>query len=348
MPGWHAAADRHPALAFLDTCLRGVGQIALMNNPVTGAFILLGLFLSDLQLGVLAVVGLLSATLAAYLLGLDHGRIRAGLYGYNGALVGAALATFLVPRWGGTLFVSTVVVGAASTILWEATTAVLRPYGMPQLTLPFNLVIIPFLWSTFAGTRIGRGEELAEHALAAPVNPILRAFEIGPGGANADALLNALFRGISQLFLADSLLAGILILIGFLVCSRIATAMALVGSAIGGLLGIALGANGVNVYHGLWGFNGFITAVAVGGYFLVPTWRSIAYGAAAAVAATILHGGLSVIFAAWGVPSLTLPFCLATLAFLLIQHGTRAVRPVPLSETTTPEEHRRRFGRQTA
>jgi urea transporter len=25
-------------------------------------------------------------------------RIRAGLYGYNGALVGVALATFLVPR----------------------------------------------------------------------------------------------------------------------------------------------------------------------------------------------------------------------------------------------------------
>jgi urea transporter len=347
MPGWHAAANRHPALAFLDTCLRGVGQIALLNNPVTGAFILLGLFLADLQLGMMVVVGLLSATLAAYLLWLDHGRIRAGLYGYNGALVGAAMATFLLPRWGGNIFIATVVVGAASTIMWEASAAVLRPFGMPQFTFPFNLVTIPFLWSTFAGTRIGRGEELAEHALAAPVNPVLRPFELGPGGFNADALLNALFRGISQLFLADSVLAGVLILIGFLFCSRIAALLALVGSAVGGLLGIALGANGYNVYHGIWGYNGFITAVALG-FFLVPTWRSIAYAIAGAVAATILHGGLSVIFATWGVPSLTLPFCLTSLTFLLVQHGTRIIHPVPLSETTTPEEHRRRFGTQSA
>jgi urea transporter len=340
MPAWGASADQRPVLAFLDSCLRGVGQIALMNNPLTGLLILVALFLADLQLGVMVVIGLLASTLTAYLLRLDYGRIRAGLCGYNGALVGAALATFLAPRWGGAIFIATVVVGAGSTILWVATAAVARAFEMPPLTFPFNFVTIPFLWATFASTRIGRGPGLAEHALAAPIDPLLRALETGPGGLEAGTLLNALLRGISQLFLADSVVAGILILIAILICSPIAMVMALVGSAIGGLIGLALGADGFDIYHGLWGFNSYITAIAIGGFFLVPTWRSIAYALAAAVAAALLHGGLSIIFAHWGAPSLTLPFCITTVAFLLIRDATPALQAVPLPLTTTPEAHR--------
>lgn len=343
MPACSAFADRHVLLAFLDTCLRGFGQIALMNNPVTGLFIVVALFLADVQLGVMSTVGLVSATLAAYFLRLQRPRIRAGIYGYNGALVGAALASFLLPRWGAGVFVATIVVAIGSTIVWEAMGAIVSVVDMPVLTFPFNLVTIPFLWATFAGIRVERGPDLVEHALVTPVDPVLRAFEGGPEVTAATAMVNTLFRGISQLFVADSLLAGVLMVIGFLFYSRIATIMALVGSAIGGLVGIAFSANGFHVYHGLWGFNGFITAVAIGGIFFAPTWTSIVYAIVAAIAATILHGGLAVIFGFWGVPSLTLPFCLSTVTFLLIKNGTRIFHPVPLSEVTTPEEHGRRL-----
>lgn len=340
IPEWAAYADRRPVLAFIDSCLRGVGQVALMNNPLTGLLILVALFLADLQLGLMAAIGLLASTLTAYLLRLDRGRIRAGLYGYNGLLVGAALATFLAPRWGGAIFIAAIVVAAASTILWVATAAVARVFEMPPLTFPFNFVTIPFLWASFASTRIGRGPGLGERALAAPIDPVLRALETGAGGIDAAALLNALLRGISQLFLADSLVAGILILVGILICSRIAGVMALLGSAIGGLIGLAIGADGFEIYHGLWGYNSFITAVAIGGFFLVPTWRSVTYGLAAAVAAALLNGALMVVMGSWGVPSLTLSFCITTVAFLLIRDATPLLHPVPLPLTTTPEEHR--------
>jgi urea transporter len=156
---------------------------------------------------------------------------------------------------------------------------------------------------------------------------------------DAAALLNALLRGISQLFLADSWVAGVLILVGILLCSRIAMVMALVGSAAGGLIGLALGADGFAIYHGLWGYNSFITAVAIGGFFLVPTWRSVTYGLAAAVAAAILNGALMVILNSWGAPSLTLSFCITTIAFLLIKDASTLLQAVPLSGTTTPEQH---------
>ena len=69
-------------------------------------------------------------------------------------------------------------------------------------------------------------------------------------------------------------MAGIIIIVGIAVCSRIAAIFALVGSTVGMLTGLALGANGVAIYNGLWGFNSFDAALAVGGVFFVLTWRS--------------------------------------------------------------------------
>ena len=44
MPGWAERADGNPLLAFVDSCLRGVGQVCFMNNPVTGLAILVAMF----------------------------------------------------------------------------------------------------------------------------------------------------------------------------------------------------------------------------------------------------------------------------------------------------------------
>ena len=51
------------------------------------------------------------------------------------------------------------------------------------------------------------------------------------------AILNATFRGIGQLFFLNSILAGVLIIIGIAFCSRIAAGFALVGSIVGMLTG---------------------------------------------------------------------------------------------------------------
>ena len=83
---------------FVDYCLRGVGQVVFMNNPIAGLLILIGLFVASAWLGTAAVISWSSSTLVAILLGMDRGLIRAGLFGFNGILVGAGLSLFLAPR----------------------------------------------------------------------------------------------------------------------------------------------------------------------------------------------------------------------------------------------------------
>jgi urea transporter len=154
-----------------------------------------------------------------------------------------------------------------------------------------------------------------------------------------EGVLNAIFRGISQLFFANSIVAGIIIIAGIAVCSRIAAIFALVGSTVGMLTGLAVGANGVAIYNGLWGFNSFDAALAIGGVFFVLTWRSGVLAVACAVFAALLFGAIATLFIPWGLPALTLPFVFATLTFVLLRHAGTPLEAVAVEDITTPEEH---------
>jgi urea transporter len=123
------------------------------------------------------------------------------------------------------------------------------------------------------------------------------------------------------------------------VCSRIAAVFAVVGSAVGMLTGLALGANGVAIYNGLWGFNSFDAALAVGGVFFVLTLRSGVLAVGCAVLAALLFGAIASLFTPWGLPALTLPFVFATLAFVLLKDASTKLVPIAVEDITTPEEH---------
>ena len=344
MPSWSERADRYPVVAFVDSCLRGIGQVCFMDNPVTGALILVALYLYSPWLGTAAIVGVASANGAAHLLGLDRVAIRAGLFGFNGTLVGAGFATFLSPPWHGAIFAYVIVGAAVSTIVMAALTTILVPtWQVPPLTLAFNIVTLASLGAALGLARGHVGELLAPGAVHAgsSASTALRATVDSAGSYDVTALANALFRGVSQLFLANSLISGVIIIIAMAVCSRIAAGLALAGSAIGGAVGIALGGDGYAIYHGLWGYNSYVTVAAIAGVFLVVSRRTLVLGILGAVVSAVLFAALSVWFTPWGLPALTLPFCLTTLAFLLVKSHVTRVDAVPLDTVTTPEQHLR-------
>ena len=88
-------AHVNSAVGVTDTLLRCVGQMMLQNNPITGLLFLVGIFLNSYEYGLTALLGLLVATLAAYLVGADRTLIGNGLFGFNGVLTGITLSGFL-------------------------------------------------------------------------------------------------------------------------------------------------------------------------------------------------------------------------------------------------------------
>jgi hypothetical protein len=137
---------------FIETCLRGIAQVCFQNNPLSGLFILAGIFLQSSRVamhGLLAVVG---GNLFAFAFGFDKGMIRSGLFGYNAVLVGLALATFDSPTQHTGYYTPTVlasiVFASFSSVLFVMMGKLLVPYKSPPLTFPFNFATLMFLLAT--------------------------------------------------------------------------------------------------------------------------------------------------------------------------------------------------------
>src|SRR5215211_8975793 len=191
---WATMAERNPAVGVVDTLLRGVGQVMFQNNPLTGLLFLVGIFVNSAKLGGAGLLGLAASTLAAYLLGADRSLIRAGLFGFNGILVGIALAFFF--EFDVLLAVYIVLGAAVSTVVMMTLINLLSPWDMPALTAPFVLTTCS-------------------------------------GGLTAANLAHGFFRGVGEVMFEDNLLTGVIFLVAILVNSRISAAFAAAGSAVG-------------------------------------------------------------------------------------------------------------------
>src|SRR5258708_19642894 len=115
---WNHLAQENVVVGFVDTLLRGTGQVMFQNNPITGLLFLIGIFYNSYQFGIAAVIGLLASTITAMLLGADRNLIRAGLFGFNGVLTGIALAFFLRLQWGPSLIVYIILAGVFSPFVF--------------------------------------------------------------------------------------------------------------------------------------------------------------------------------------------------------------------------------------
>ena len=129
---------------FLPSTLNGISQIFLIQNPITGVIFLLGLGLSSVWAAVFALAGTTIAVAVAVGLGVDHGLISAGLFGFSPALTAIAVGTvFYSPSLRvceGTLLATifTVVVQASLNVI-------VAPLGIPTLTMPFVVATWLFL-----------------------------------------------------------------------------------------------------------------------------------------------------------------------------------------------------------
>jgi urea transporter len=106
--------------------LRGVGQVFFCGNAITGLLFLIALYIGGVTAGLAATVGVVTSTITAYVLGFSEDDIDAGLYGFNGTLVGPCLFLFLenTPL----LWVYVVLASILSSVVLAALIRILTPY----------------------------------------------------------------------------------------------------------------------------------------------------------------------------------------------------------------------------
>lgn len=304
----------------IDAVLRGVGQVMLQDNSYTGALFLAGIFWNSWLFGIATLLGTAASTAAAVLLGTRHSRVRTGLYGFNGALVGIALLYFLQPdplTW-----VCVVLAAAGSTVVMEAMGAVLRRVGVAPLTAPFVVVS----WSCFLATAsLGR-----LHATASLPTAGL------PHGASVDGvvgvatLVDGLLKGVAEVFFQANWLTGVCLVVGLFVAAWRLGVVALAGSLIGMLVAWGMGAAEPAIRAGAFGFNNVLVAVALVVLIERSRWRGALWMAFALLVTPVVYAALSAALQPFGLPALTAPFVLVAWAFLLARpRRVQATPPAP-------------------
>jgi len=321
--------------AFLTTCLRGAGQVMFQNNPVTGALILAavlwGAFASgEPAVGVGALVGLVVGTAAAYLLAVDGTTLRQGMYGFSPLLTGVALPTFLGNR--PSTWILLVVGAAVTTVVTLAIGNVFTTWNVPALTFPFVLTTWILTLAAYQFYRVAVGS-LPAPALPAALGPDAARF-----GVDAGALVTAVLKGVSQVFLIGDWVSGLLILVALAVNSRWAAGIAAAASLVATLVAIGLGADATTIGEGLWAYSAVLTAVALGCVFYRPSARVLLYALLGTVFTVLVQAALDTVAAPYGVPTFTAAFVFATWLFLLPKRDlvpTPHHEPVPDGVLTT-------------
>lgn len=297
---------------FVKVCLKGAGQVFFMENAITGAMFLIAIGYASFASGewataVGAVIGLLVATSMAKLMSVDAQSYRAGLYGFNGILVGIALPTFIAvsPQ----LWFYIVAGAAISAVVTSAFSAsITKSWGIPGSTGPFVLTA----WLLLAGAYsfgslhvVGEAPKLASD------------FALGnasvPGGIE---LVEIFFRNIGQVYLLGSWISGAIILAGIFIASPVAGIAAVAGSILALATAIFMRADPATVAQGLYGFSPVLTAIAVGTVFLKPSGAVIAYAALATLTTVFVQAGLDVVMAPTGLPTYTAPYVLTMYLFI--------------------------------
>ncbi|MER5703153.1 urea transporter [Micromonospora sp. NPDC002296] len=311
--GWNGLSDRNPLIEFVDACLRGAAQVVFQNNPLSGLLILVAIAWGAFENGQPriiggAVLGLVVGTATAIMLKVDRPSLRKGLFGFSPLLTGIAIPTFLDDR--PLMWLYLVLGAAATTVVTLALNRVFKTWGLTAFTFPFVLTTWVLLLGAYQFNRF---------TVLTNMTPKFPGEGALAGGRFDWDLIPILFRGISQVYLTNSWVSGLIILVALLINSRWSALFALVGSAGATLLALWFGADGLSIDKGLYGFNAVLTAIAVGAVLHRPGVLVTIYTLFGIALTLFVHVALATVLTPLAIPVLTGPFNIATWLLLLPQ-----------------------------
>jgi urea transporter len=123
---------------------RNIGQVLLLGSAVSGAIVLLGIFIASIPAGIAVVVGSIIAMVVSILMGANPSAVSAGLYGFSPVLTALAVGVvFLKPS------VRVLIYAALATVMTVfvqgALDAIMQPSGLPSFTAPYVLTMYLFV-----------------------------------------------------------------------------------------------------------------------------------------------------------------------------------------------------------
>ena len=296
-------------------------HLLLLWDAGAGLLFMAGTWLVP-QVGAYGVLAVISAYLFGRIAGVSRETWRSTNYLSSSLLVGLGLGAVLSLSWTGALFVTSL-----SILAFVLTVGLAHLFWthlhLPVLTVPAVLCLIP----AYAAIPLFEIESTNGF-------PTIAAWLFGLQFPSAVA---GFLCSLGATLFVPHPLVGLLLALVLLARSRILLALGAAGYFLGTAVYRLLLESAPQVTIPACEFNFPLVAMALGGLFFVPSWRSYLIAAVGVVAAAVLMFVLSASWSASGVSPGFVPFNVVTLSFAYCL-GLLKFSQVPRYAGKTPEE----------
>ena len=270
----------------------------------------------DISAGCSGLLSVITANLAASLLKFDKLTTTKGFYGFNSLLVGLGLGHY----YEFTLLIVVVAIfsGFLTLLITMALQGILGKYYLPYLSIPFvfSIWIVLGAGGMFSGTEDNQsGVYILNKLFSIGGNSFVDIHQWWINNITSD-FLNRYFLSLGAIFFQFNVFAGIVIAIALLFYSRIAFLLSLVGYSVAYMAYSFFGIDMTQLGYSNIGFNFILGAVAIGGYFYIPSKQSFFWAFAITPIIALVAAGLSGLLSPFNLLLLSLPFNLIVLTFI--------------------------------
>ncbi|WP_423799631.1 urea transporter [Neobacillus sp. SAB-20_R2A] len=290
---------------LLVSTLKGISQVILIENAISGFIILAAITIASVSLGVVTLLSAVIGTLIGKIGGASAESVNQGLYGYNSVLTGMALSLFLS---GDDRFLIALVGAAIASVFTAAMAHFMRKSQseIPVLTFPFIVLTWFLLLTTYRLVSFKISPNLTPQSLSNWTLNIKGETDWLDGAVN----------GIGQIFFLDNNFSGVLLFIAVFWAGWRLGVYAIVGNAAALLTSYGLGGEHHLIFMGLYGYNAILTIIAVAIVFKETARYPLLTGIIAACLTVPITGSVVTWLLPYGLPALTMPFVLCTWVFL--------------------------------
>jgi urea transporter/murein DD-endopeptidase MepM/ murein hydrolase activator NlpD len=327
------------AAYWIGSILNSYSQIFFSKNKTLAILVILASFI-NWHIGLWGLLAAITTNVLASLLGFSRVHIKDGLFGLNSLLVIMGLAIefqvngpFVVVFFAAcllTLFFSVALLGYLSQL------------GVPFLSLPFLFAywIMKLSVRQYDALEMNVDDIYVMNELYALGGTTLVGVYEYINNLPLPNVVESYFNSLAAILFHGNIITGVLIAIGLLIGSRIAFSLSIIGYLTGYFFYYFVGGDFTQLHYSYIGFNFILSAIAIGGFFFIPSWRTYALLIIITPVIAMLIAAFGALLLPFQLPVLSLPF--TVIVILIIYTMNFATKPHFLKVTNqlySPEKN---------
>ena len=212
------------------------------------------------------------------------------------------------------------------------------------MTVPFNLIdLLMFICLPAALSHLADPNSHLQ-MINNSTNPVANNAQ----AVNWSLIFRGSFVSMGQVYAAESVPCSFAMYAGISLYSPFLCVALFGGSLVESIAALGLTDDYAEIYAGLWGYNGALTAGAIATTFYIPTCSSIFTATLAVLFTAACQRAFGLVLAPASLPVLTIPFVVTSSMFLAVSSGAGSEMLIKAPDGRPPEYQRWRHSKQSS